>query len=298
MSCRQHPGPLMSQLSLLGCGSSGSGFAGSFDSLSAGVFAAVSSRRLFSTFMGSSPMRMREQPGTTEADIAFAADYQDVSASERTSLLGSNDGRIVTAYDQTGLGSRDFTQSTAASQPKTKDSGTVVTVNGHQAMCGVSGASGVLLATAASVAHGIGTGDFLVSAIIKRAGVDSNGPPVWGIGSASPQLIGESRGFPSTPVALYINGAIRHFDTTLTLGQTYVITWTRESGVCKCYINGVAEATTHSHSTSITSDRIVLLGERTGGTWSGPDILNEIIFATSVTNRAAIIAAQMTYAGL
>jgi len=268
---------------------------GPFDALATGIFAVVSSRRLFSAFTGD-PMRMRVQPGATEDNIPFASDYLDVDSTARSALLGSSDGRLVTEYDQTGLGSRDFTQGTAASQPTTKAT-TLVTINGRQAFHGTAGASGVWLATAGSVAHGIGTGDFLVSAIIFRA-PDSLGPPVWGIGSAGFQIVGLSRGFPTTQVALYIDGAIRHFDTTLTPGQTYVVTWTRESGVCKCYINGVAETTTHSFATNIGDDRMLLLGERTGSAWSGPDCLLECVFATSVANRAAIIASQMSYAGL
>lgn len=278
----------------------GGGFVGPLDAYSTGIFAAVSSRRLFSSFVGS-PLRLRVQPGATEADIAFASDFLDVDSAARSTLLGSSDGRIVTAYDQTNLGSRNFTQGTAANQPIVKDSGTLQTINNRQAWKGTSGSSSQLLATAASVSHGIGTGDFLVSAIIKRHSADSLAPPVWSIGSSSIQLCGMSRGFPYNSPGIYVAGSTKHFpesNVPLTNGQTYVLTWTRESGTLKLYVDGVVKATTHADTTNVTSDRLVILGERSGSTWSGPDCLLEILFSTSVANRAAIIANQMIYAGL
>jgi hypothetical protein len=267
------------------------------DSLSTGIFAAVSSRRLFSSFTGS-PMRMRIQPGATEADIAFSSDFTDVDSTARTALLGSSDGRIVTAYDQTGLGSLDFTQGTAANQPSVKTT-SLYTINGKQAFNGSGGTTSVQLATAGSVAHGIGTGDFLVSAIINK-GADSPGTPLWSIGSSSSQMVGLTRGFPYNSPATY-SGAFYHFPASnvpLTVGSNYVLTWTRESGTLKLYINGTVHGTTYANSTNITTDRLVLLGERTGSTWGGPDCLLECIMANTVANRVAIIATQMEYAGL
>ncbi len=277
----------------------GGGVSGAFDALSTGIFAAISSRLLFSAFAASKPIRMRVQPGSTEADIPFASDYSDVDSTARTALLGSSDGCIVTAYDQTGLGSRDYTQGTAANQPSVKTT-SLYTINGKQAFKGSVGSTGVQLATAGSVAHGIGTGDFLVSTIINRA-ADSVAPPLWAIGSTGFQVIGYARGFPFSSPAIYIAGTYNHFPASnapLTVGANYVLTFTRESGTLKCYINGTLHGTTYANSTNITSDRLVLLGERTGSTWGGPDTVLEHVMATSVTNRAAIIASQMTYAGL
>ena len=272
------------------------GFVGPFDSLSTGIFAAVSSRRLFSAFTGS-PMRMRVQPGATDAIIPFNGGFTDVDSTARAALLGSSDGCIVTAYDQTGLGSRDFTQGTAANQPPTKLSGTLITVNGKQAFVGVQGATGVQLATP-SVAHGIGTGDWMVSTILKRAAADSTAPPLWAIGSATLQLVGLARGFPLLNAGVYIGGTSRQFEPILTNGATYVLTFTRESGTVKCYLNGTVQTTTYSDSTNITSDHLVILGEKTASPWAGTDSILEMVWSTSVANRAAIIANQRTYAGV
>lgn len=264
---------------------------GALDALSTGIFAAISSRRLFSAF-AASPLRMRIQPGITEADIPFASDYLDVDATARTALLGSSDGCLVTAYDQTGLGSRDFTQGTAANQPDVKLSGALVTINGKQAFRGQGTGSQVL--STGSVAHGIGTGDFLISMIIRRGTLNTSGRPLACFGTYAPAFY--TRAFGSTP-EIYIGGGPCAFNTTLSNSTNYVLTFSRESGVLKLHINGTQEATTHANSTNIPTSTITLLGEQVAY-GIGDDAMLECVFAASVANRAAIIASQRTYAGV
>lgn len=276
-----------------GVGGGGGGFTGPLDSLSTGIFAAISSRRLFSSFAGS-PMNLRIQPGATAADIPFSSDFTDVDSTARTALLGSSDGRIVTAYDQTGLGSRDFTQGTAVWQPTVKYSGSVDTVNSKQAFRGDTTGAGSMWLACPSVAHGIGTGDFLMSFIIKRGALSTAGRAIASLGNYTPAVY--TRAFGSTP-EFYLGGA-KVFNTTLSLNTVYVLTFTRESGTLKCYINGTAEATTHANTTNIPTSTLQILCEGTAGSAASDDSILEAIFATSVANRAAIIANQRTYAGV
>ena len=277
-----------------GVGGGGGGFTGPLDSLSTGIFAAISSRRLFSSFAGS-PMNLRIQPGATVADIPFSSDFTDVDSTARTALLGSSDGRIVTAYDQTGLGSRDFTQGTAVWQPTVKYSGSVDTVNSKQAFRGDTTGAGSMWLACPSVAHGIGTGDFMFSLIIKRGTLNTAGRALASIGTLSPAVY--TRAFGPAP-EFYIGGGPRAFNTTLSLNTVYVLTFTRESGTLKCYINGTAEATTHADTTNIPTSTLQILSEGTAGSAASDDSILEAIFATSVANRAAIIANQRTYAGV
>lgn len=75
-------------------------------------------------------IRVRESGGNTEADIGFDGDWLD-----ETALLahcGSNDGYIVTWYDQSG-NARNKTNATTTQQPRIVAAGVVDTVNGHPA---------------------------------------------------------------------------------------------------------------------------------------------------------------------
>jgi len=262
------------------------GFIGPLDPYASGIFAAFSPRRLFSSFNGS-PMRMRVQPGTTEGDIGFAATFDDVSSSARSSLLGSSEGRLVTYYNQ--VGSNDATQATAATQPQTKDSGGVITINSKQAL-----KSAAQRVSTPSITHGIGTGDFLVSMIILR-GATGGYQALGAIGNYAPSFY--SRGSVTNAPTIY-TGVDRSFNTALTAGQVYVLTFARESGTLKCWVNGVAEATTYAYATSIANASVTLMCDAAAGGNNTSDCLLEAVFGTSLANRAAIIANQMTYAGL
>ena len=270
------------------------GFVGPFDSLSTGIFSAISSRRLFSVFTGN-PMRMRVQPGATDAVIPFNGGFTDVDSTARAALLGSNDGTIITSFDQTNLGSRDYTQGTAIWQPAVKEGGSLNTINGKQAFRGDPTGAIQQWLVSPSTAHGIGTGDFLFSFIIKRGALNTFGRCLASIGVGAPSMY--TRAFGSTP-EIYIGGAPKAFNTTLSNNTNYVLTFSRESGVLKLHINGTQEATTHANSTNIPTSTMQLMAEQPSGTAPTDDSILEAVFATSVVNRDAIIANQMTYAGL
>jgi len=88
--------------------------------------AAFSFRKIKSTFSGS-PIRIRRSSDNAEQDIGFSG--RELDTASMLTFTGSNDGYIVTMYDQSGSGN-DITQSTAALQPKIVSTGAVVLDNG------------------------------------------------------------------------------------------------------------------------------------------------------------------------
>jgi hypothetical protein len=88
-------------------------------------------RRLSSTYTGSL-IRVRRSSDNTEQDIGYTTgNLLDESA--LTSFVGANNGFVTKVYDQSG-NTKDFTQSTAASQPQIVSSGTILTQNGKPKM--------------------------------------------------------------------------------------------------------------------------------------------------------------------
>ena len=78
-----------------------------------GATLAVSLRLLKSDYTGSA-IRVRRDNDNAEADIGFAGNYLDESA--LSTFCGSNDGHVVTWYDQSGSGF-NTTQPSANNQP-------------------------------------------------------------------------------------------------------------------------------------------------------------------------------------
>jgi len=275
----------------------GSGaYIGPLDDYSSQLIAGFSPRRLLSSF-SSAPMRMRIQPGTTESDIAFNGTFDNIDTAARDTLLGSSQGRLVTYYNQTG--SNNATQATAGIQPITKDAGGVIAVNSKQCIKGTGTGAQLYRVVTPSITHGIGTGDFLASfALVYTSPVNAeNG--IASFGSYAPSFYSKTNSGGAKP-ALYF-GAYRVFATTLTSGQKYVITFGRESGVLKCWVNGVLDATTFSVSTSIPTSAIALVNDDVNGLGSTNDCVAEFLFFKSgidSTARSAIIASQMAFIGL
>ncbi len=92
------------------------------DNFGTGIASAYSVRKLSSTYSGAS-IRVRESSGNTEADIGFDSNG-NLDESALTSHVGSNDGFIVTWYDQSG-NSNNATQTTTSRQMRVVTSGTV-----------------------------------------------------------------------------------------------------------------------------------------------------------------------------
>ncbi len=272
------------------------GFSGILDSVSASLIAAFSPRRLLTSFT-SPPMRMRIQPGTTEADIAFNGTFDNIDTAARDTLLGSSEGRLVTYYNQ--LGSNNATQATAGSQPITKDGSGVIAVNTKQCIKGTGVGGQPLRVVTPSIAHGIGTGDFLVSFSLLHTSPVNAENALACFGSYAPSFYSRTTSGGAKPAMFF--GGYRVFATTLTAGQRYVITFARTSGVLRCWVNGTLDATTFSVATSIPTSAIALINDDVNGFASTNDCVAEFIFCKSgvdATARAAIIASQMSFLGL
>jgi hypothetical protein len=104
------------------------------DTLTNAPSAAYSSRKLRSGYAGSA-WRVRESDGNTEQNIGFSGDDLDVTS--LLSFVGSNDGFLVTEFDQTTNG-RDLTQATNSKQPKVVSAGSLITIGGRPGLQGVN----------------------------------------------------------------------------------------------------------------------------------------------------------------
>jgi len=102
----------------------GAGFTGLLDDYG-GAAAAYSVRRLSSTYEGAL-IRVREDGGDTEADIRFDSNG-DLDTTALLSHCGSNNGFVVTWYDQSGNNNNKI-QPTESQQPKVFDSITGIVV--------------------------------------------------------------------------------------------------------------------------------------------------------------------------
>ena len=101
-------------------------FTGLLDTYSGAAVAYSAARRLSSTYTGAL-IRVRRSSDNAEQDIGYTAgNVLDESA--LTTFVGANNGFITKLYDQSG-NTIDIAQSTALSQPKIVNSGTVLKAN-------------------------------------------------------------------------------------------------------------------------------------------------------------------------
>jgi hypothetical protein len=93
------------------------------DTYTGSAAAYSTARRLSSSYTGSL-IRVRRSSDNAEQDIGYTSgNLLDESA--LTSFVGANNGFITTVYDQSG-NAKNLTQSTAGSQPKIVNSGSVI----------------------------------------------------------------------------------------------------------------------------------------------------------------------------
>jgi len=108
-----------------------------------GAAAAYSVRQLANT--AALAMRIREDGTDTETDIGFDANG-DLATADIAAFCGSNNGYVVTWYDQAGS-QNDATQGTTTSQPQIYNGTAVITENGKPALKADSGSNNLGLET-------------------------------------------------------------------------------------------------------------------------------------------------------
>jgi hypothetical protein len=93
-----------------------------------GAAAAYSLRKLRTAYTGSA-IRVRRSNDNTEQDIGFTS-AGDLDTASLKTFVGANSGFVTTWYNQGDSSSLDFTQTTAASQPRIINAGTIDRRNG------------------------------------------------------------------------------------------------------------------------------------------------------------------------
>lgn len=102
-------------------------FSGILDALSASAAGAWSVNDLLRAAYAGNALRVRNGTTNVETDVGFSGGLVDTDAI--AAACGSDDGFVVTVYDQSGNG-RDLTNATAANQPKIYDGTTGIILGG------------------------------------------------------------------------------------------------------------------------------------------------------------------------
>lgn len=175
----------------------------------------------------------------TPADLSGLALWLKADA-----ITGLADGEGVATWPDSSGNGWDATQATEANQPTYQ-------TNEQNGLPGVNndGVNDALLT--ASMAHGIGTGEFYTAFAVKTGDLTAGAwRAVWGNGASSPGLFLRSVG--TNKFAAYF-GSQRDFDTVLSEDTTYLLEFWRAAGVLTAAVNGVQEATTHAVATSVAN---------------------------------------------
>ena len=222
---------------------------------------------------------MRRSNDNAETDIGFSANELDTTA--LAAHCGSNDGFVVTLYDQSG-NARNATQSVAGNQPKIYDGTTgVVTENGKPAMdC---------------------AGDHLDLGSFKLGDPDFHAITVVNFSFASATgLFGDytrNNDFVAwTGSAWRVRPYGSDFGSTKPSGQSVIQVFGTSSNGVGVYSNNVLLGSTGNASASseFFLEDIFTIGD---GTWSGAGTAQEYIFYASdqTSNRAGIDSAINTF---
>jgi len=114
----------------------------------------------------------------------------------------------------------------------------------------------------ASLAHGIGTGDFYIAIAMQYVSDNGTWAGLWGNGQFVPAIY--ARGS-ATQWALYWV-AEKKFDTVLSAGTSYLLEVWRDAGTIKAAVNSVQEATTYALATSMGTAIATLFDDGKVGT--------------------------------
>lgn len=213
--------------------------------------------------------------GFTPLDIAGLQLWLDASA-----ITGLSDtDPIATWIDSSGNG-YDATQATSGLRPLYNTN----ILNGLPVVNCVSG--GRRMATT-SISHGIGTGDFFVSSVVKA--VAGTYHAIWANGSFSPAFY-----INGLRPAFYFGADQVFFNSNLSADSWYVISGGREAGVLKAWVDGVLASETYSVGTSISNAASQIADDGSGSALASS--IAELVFAA--TSPTADRASTEDYLGV
>lgn len=153
---------------------------------------------------------------------------------------------------------------------------------GHPAVQGISNFGGLVTP---SVTAGIGTGDFIISFVVKPVTIDTVQRNLMSLIVTGPTL-DSTAGGGSAAVGSYVGGAIV-WPTTLTTNTLYLLDLVRSAGNVSLYVNG-ALISTVSAGASITNAAMYLCGDPGKNTIMDSKIFEMVMFAASPsTNNMA-----------
>ena len=213
--------------------------------------------------------------------------------SARDSLITTHDATLAKLYDQSGHGF-DAIQDVASQQPYIKYNGTVQGLNGNQGALFIKSNANRLFT--ASVNHGIGTNDFCLSLIVQTDSSFGAWEGAFGISTYAPGFYFNRA---SGPAAGFFWGADYLF-SALSTSTTYVLTYIKQAGEYKMYVNGVLEP---NHPSIVFSDVgsttvLNIMSDSLDTDYGGGTVLEYILWKGIPTNLAAIISGQKTHAGI
>jgi hypothetical protein len=128
----------------------------------------------------------------------------------------------------------------------------------------------------ASIAHGIGTGNFYVATFVIVRSLSAAYKPIWANISFAPGLYARN---PTTNNFAAYFGGDRVSGSTLLVDTPYVLEFWRDTGVIKFAVNAVQGATTHALATSM-ADAQMALGTALDGSFGQVDI-GELLFVSA-----------------
>lgn len=242
-----------------------------------GAAVAYSLRKLRSAYTGSA-IRVRRSNDNAEQDIGFVAGQLDEAA--LTSFVGSNDGFVVTWYDQ-GVDARHASQSAASQQPQIVTSGALQKVNGKPSIKWIS-ANQTTLPLSSEFTYNDDSSFFC---LVKR---DSTGHTIspMNTGGAAYQFLMQNDN-----ISYFFNnrgaGNIYFFSNTGT--GVFLNTCVHILNDAYAWANGSSKSLSLAATIGVQSQGNTFLGSRPGVWWSN-GYISEIIYYNSDkrTDRVAI----------
>jgi hypothetical protein len=203
--------------------------------------------------------RVRRSSDNTEQDIGFVGN--DLDTSSLTSFVGTNDGWVVKIYEQNGTG-KDVLQTSAASQFKIVNAGTIYTLNGKPT-CVTNNGDYLLNSTGMfNFVNTVGTSIFSVTQPISHLGGGFSVDFLFSIGNGG--LAASNRLFQNT-----ISGGAGNPTSYISNVQLISITQSYSGGIKlqssifktgshKYYINNSLVGTDTSTLVNISNNRLVI----------------------------------------